>query len=480
MLGEIRLSTVVIALRLRGDAQGARRLVAGVVLRLDGDLHRRALLLGDRLAQAGELGLGQAPLHRLARARGEAGHDRLERDALAGAARDRRARLAGAGDLHADGLLGEQPLGLRARERQAHDGVGRVGRGPRAVRARLGQRVDGLAVGDRGVERAPIGDRRVGVRAAVDRVGLAVADLDAVRAGARVDGVSPRAADEAVREGGPGQRVCERRADRVLDGLELVVLRAERASEREVDVDRAGRLGVADRVGPGLAADVVRAAATVERVVAGIAEQQVRRSISGDGVAERGADDGLDLGDRVAALAGVLGGRAAEVDVHARRRAVLEDDAVVARAALERVVAAPAADLVVAAEAEHGVVAVACVDHVARRDVAALDLIVALAGSDVDRARRRQRRARPVAALEADAVLLAAAVDADLVELHTDEVGVVVEAPVGAVVAELVLERAVVAADAERVAAALHVGVPLDLAAGRVLLAGREQGRLGD
>jgi hypothetical protein len=90
--------------------------------------------------------------------------------------------------------------------------------GPR----RLGQRIDGRAIGVERVERAAIARGAVGVGAAADP--LAVADLDAIGAVTGGDGVRARATDDPVGDEVGRQRVCERRADRALDRVEPVTL----------------------------------------------------------------------------------------------------------------------------------------------------------------------------------------------------------------------------------------------------------------
>ena len=169
--------------------------------------------------------------------------------------------------------------------------------------------------------------------------------------------------------------VADSRIGLTVEGAVEVDRGEERAVRRVRRLDHVGRGDFGRRAG----VEGIGPVPAIQGVDAAIAAQNIGVGVAGEGVRKRGADNFLNAGQGVSALA--RGGPGSEVDRHARPRAgkvcdvppvaavqsVVADPAdqrVVARAAVQHIVARPAIQGVIAVQPVDRIVAAAAADSV--------------------------------------------------------------------------------------------------------------------
>ena len=191
--------------------------------------------------------------------------------------------------------------------------------------------------------------RRVEPVAAIQYVGAQTADQDVV-AGAAAQYVVTRAA---------GQRIVMGRAVDFLDAGQRIALGVAAMADRTVEPDRDPglRAGIIGDIVALTTVEHIRARTARQDVVAGTARKLIVAVVADQRVVERGTDEILDIGQRVALGVAAAAGRPVEVHRHRRARTAIVGG-VDTVAAIQRVRPAAAGQDVVARPARQPVVAI--------------------------------------------------------------------------------------------------------------------------
>ena len=212
-----------------------------------------------------------------------------------------------------------------------------------------------------------------------------IAEIDGVAAAAAIDMVGARATFDGVVFGAADQRIIVRRTDEDFDpGDHIARSAAAPRGAVEMDFDAGGGARIIDRINAVATDDRIAAATTDKCVVARAAFEHFGGAGAMEGVRPVGADDVLDIDQRIALRGAAMVGRAVKVDFDAsqcaRVGAVGQGLPVESVAVIDCVEAAAAIDVICTrAAVEHVVVCIAGQGIVERRSDDVLDIAVSIA-----------------------------------------------------------------------------------------------------